>query len=172
MVPFHRGHYTQSLCCYRASSVAIVSSGAGDPPCVSSIDVNSGVTLAGDIRRLRVGRLLAGVERFALGRRLAGARRLAFVRRLAAVREATRSLVAVRRFEGGRRFAGVRFLRAERAVAAGFLRFAMSCLLFSRAHSINALPAISEVPSRMHAICCSTLGCLAPGNQFVIEFAV
>jgi hypothetical protein len=106
--------------------VAIVSSGAGDPPWVSSSDADSGTTRAG-VRRLRTGRLLAAVERLAVGRRLAGERRLALVRRFPLVRcfAATRRFAVVRRFELLRRLTGARFLRAERVVAARFLRFAM-----------------------------------------------
>ena len=81
----------------------MVSSGGGDPPCVSS-----------------------GVGcRFASGRRLALVRRFPVVRRF----DVARRFAVVRRFAVARRFTGLRFFRDERDVAARFLRFAICCLL-------------------------------------------
>jgi hypothetical protein len=115
--------------------VAIVFSGGGDPPCISSGVVTScsatGVRAAprflGGLRFAALARP-AEARRFASGRRLAPlvVRRFEVVRRIAAVR----CLAVLRRFAVVRRFTGVRFFRDERDVAARFLRFAISCLKF------------------------------------------
>jgi hypothetical protein len=69
--------------------VAIVSSGSGDPPCVSSAVVSTCATLVGDPRALRAGWCLAALERLAVGRRLAVVRRFTAVRSFAVVRRFT-----------------------------------------------------------------------------------
>jgi hypothetical protein len=108
----------------------MVSSGGGDPPCVSSGVVCSGATGVRAERRLRGGGRSAAAERLAVGRRVAAGRRLALVRRFAVRRfGAARRFAAVRRFAVVRRFTGVRFFPVERKVAARFLRFAIFCLL-------------------------------------------
>ena len=109
----------------------MVSSGGGDPPCISSGIASSVATGVGGAPRFRAGLRSAALARLAGGRRLAAGRRLAFVRRFPVVRrfEVARRFVVVRRFAGVRRFTGRRFFRDEREVAARFLRFAICCLL-------------------------------------------
>jgi hypothetical protein len=107
----------------------MVSSGGGDPPCVSSGVVSGCAIGVCAAPRFRGGLCLAGVERLAVGRRFAAVRRLALVRRLVAVRR----LAVVRRFAVDRRFTSARFFRVERLVAARFLRFAIWCLLSGHA---------------------------------------
>jgi hypothetical protein len=104
----------------------MVSSGGGDPLCVSS-GVVSCCAIA-PASSFRGGLCLAALARLSGGRRFAAGRRLA-IRRLVAVRR----FAIVRRLAAVRRFSGVRFFPAERAVAARFLRFAICCLLSARA---------------------------------------
>jgi hypothetical protein len=106
----------------------MVSSGGGDPPSVSSGIVSCGATGVCVAPLFRGGLRLAAVERLAVGRRLGAGGRLALVRRLVAVRR----LAVVRRFAVVPRFTCARFFRAEREIAARFLRFAI-CPLLSRA---------------------------------------
>jgi hypothetical protein len=108
---------------YCSSSGAIVLSGGGDPPRVSSGIVWSRPAAVGAALRFLGGLCFGGILRLAVGRRFAGVRRLAPVRRLLAVRR----LAVLRRFAVARRFNGVRFVRAERDFTARFLRFAMWC---------------------------------------------
>jgi hypothetical protein len=75
--------------------VAIVSSGGGDPPCISSGVVSSCATGVRAALRLLGAPRLAALARLSVGRRFAAGRRLAPVRR----------------------FSGARFFRAERDVA-------------------------------------------------------
>ena len=72
----------------------MVSSGGGDPPCISSGVASSVATGVGGAPRFRAGLRSAALARLAGGRRLAAGRRLAFVRRFP----------VVRRFEVARRF--------------------------------------------------------------------
>jgi hypothetical protein len=119
--------------------VAIVFSGGGDRPCISSGVVTScsvtGVRAAsrflGGLRFAALARP-AEARRFASGRLLALVRRFPVVRRFEVVRRfaAVRCLAVLRRFAVVRRFTVVRFFRKERDVAARFLRFAISCLEF------------------------------------------
>ena len=106
----------------------MVSSGAGDRPCISSGSVAIG---AGGAARFRDGLRLAALARLAVGRRFAAGRRLLLVRRFPLVRrfEVARRFAVVRGFAVVRRFTGRRFFRDERDVAARFLRFAICCLL-------------------------------------------
>ena len=99
----------------------MVSSGGGDPPCTSSGVVSCGTIGVCAAPGLRGGLRLAALERVADGSRFAAVRRLALVRRLVAVRR----LAVVRRFAVVRLFTCARFFRAEREVAARFLRFAI-----------------------------------------------
>ena len=82
----------------------MVSSGGGDPPCLSS-----GVsTCAIGVRAGFLGGLLfGGLVRLAVGRRFAARRRLALVRRFPVVRrfDVARRFAVVRRFAVARRFA-------------------------------------------------------------------
>jgi len=119
-----------------ASSVPIVSSGAGDPPWVSS---STGSSRSGN----RVSSRFVGLRCFttlprptevrflATGRLLETDRRLAIPRRLLLVRrfEVDRRLVTVRRFAALARLTGRFFFRDERELVARFFRFAMYCLL-------------------------------------------
>ena len=93
--------------------MAVVSSGAGDPPSVPSGIVSCCRTGVG--ARFRGGLRLAALVVPAVGRRFGAERRLALVRRFVAVRR----LAALRRFDVDR------FFRDDREVAARFLRFAM-----------------------------------------------
>ena len=108
--------------------MAIVFSGGGDPPCISSGVVTScsatGVRAA---PRFLGGLRFAALARPAEARRFASGRLLALVRRFPVVRrfEVVRRFAAVRRFPVVRRFTVVRFFREERDVAARFLRFAI-----------------------------------------------
>jgi hypothetical protein len=104
----------------------MVSSGGGDPPCVSSGIVSCWATGVCAALRFRGGRRFAAV-----GRRFAAGRRLKLVRRFLVVRgfEVARRFAVVRRFAVARRFTGRRFFRDEREVAVRFLRFAIYCLL-------------------------------------------
>ena len=111
------------------SSVASVSSGGGDPPCVSSGIVSCCAPGVCAAARFRGGLRLAALAGVADGSRFAPVRRLALVRRLVAVRR----LVVMRCFAVVRRFTCARFFRLERLVAARFLRFAICCLLSRRA---------------------------------------
>jgi hypothetical protein len=101
----------------------MVSSGGGDPLCISS-----GVsTCAIGVRaRLRGGLRLVALARLVV----AGGRRLALVRCFAVVRrfDVARRFAVVRRFAVERRFTGRCFFRDERDVAARLLRFAICCL--------------------------------------------
>ena len=114
---------------YCASSVAMVSSGGGDPPCISSGSVATGGV--GGAASFRGGLRLAGLARLAVGRRFAAGRCFALVRRFLVVRrfEVARRFTVVRRFAVVRLFTGRRFFRDEREIAARFLRFAIYCLL-------------------------------------------
>jgi hypothetical protein len=103
----------------------MVSSGGGDPLCISSGVVSCCATKVRAPLRFLGFLRLATVARLAGGRRFAAGRRLALVRRLVAVRR----FAVVRRLAVVRRFTGVRFFRVERVVAARFLRFAISRLL-------------------------------------------
>ena len=100
----------------------MVSSGGGNPLRVSSGAVSCCATGVLAATSFRGGLGLAAIARLAGGRRFAAGRRLAPVRGLVAVGR----FAAVRRFAVVRRFCGVRFFPAEGAVAARFLRFAMS----------------------------------------------
>jgi hypothetical protein len=100
----------------------MVSSGGGDPLCVSSGVISCCATGVLAASSFRGGLGLAALARLAGGRRVAAGRRLALVR----------GLVPVRRFAVVRRFSGVRFFPDEREVTARFLRFAI-CRLLSRA---------------------------------------
>jgi hypothetical protein len=106
----------------------MVSSGGGDPPCISSGSVATGV---GGAASFRGGLRLAGLARLAVGRRFAAGRCFALVRRFLVVRrfEVARRFPVVRLFAVVRLFSGRRFFRDEREVAARFLRFAIYCLL-------------------------------------------
>jgi hypothetical protein len=109
----------------------MVSSGGGDPPCISGVS-----TCANGVRAGFLGaRLFGGLARLVVGRRFAGGRRLVPVRRFTVVRrfDIARRFAVVRRFAAERRFTGRRFFRDERDVAARFLRFAMCCLLSGQA---------------------------------------
>ena len=110
----------------------MVSSGGGDPPCVSSGVVSCGATGVCAAPLFRGGGLRFGaLARAADGRRFAAGRRLALVPRLVAVRclAVVRRFAVVSRLAVVRRFTGVRFFRDECEVAARFLRFAICCLL-------------------------------------------
>jgi hypothetical protein len=110
---------------YYSSSVASVSSGGGDPPCISSGVVSFGAIGVCAAPRFWGGLRLAALARVADGSRFAAVRRLALVRRLVVVRR----VAVVRRFAVVGRFTCARFFRIERLVAARFLRFAICCLL-------------------------------------------
>ena len=83
----------------------MVSSGGGDPPCVSSCVVSCCATGVRAAPRFRGGLRLAALLRVAVGRRFAAGRRLALVRRFVAVRR----FAVVRRFEVVRRFTASAF---------------------------------------------------------------
>jgi hypothetical protein len=109
----------------------MVSSGGGDPPCISSGIASSVATGMGGAPRFRAGLRLSALARLAVGRRFAAGPRLELVRRFPVARrfEVARRFAVVRRFAVARRFTGRRFFRDEREVAARFLRFAIYCLL-------------------------------------------
>jgi hypothetical protein len=109
----------------------MVSSGGGDPPCVSSCVVSCGATGVCAAPSFRGGLRFGALARVADGRRIAaGRRRLALVPRLVAVRRlaVVRRFAVVRSLAVVRRFRGVRFFRVERVLAARFFRFAICCL--------------------------------------------
>jgi hypothetical protein len=99
-----------------------VSSGGGDPPCISSGFVSSRT-----IEACATPRFWGGLRLVAAGRRFAAGRDFALVRRFPVVRrfEVARRFAVFRCFAMVRRFSGFRFFRDERDVAARFLRFAI-----------------------------------------------
>jgi hypothetical protein len=105
----------------------MVSSGGGDPPCISPSVVSCSAT--GGCSAPRFGLRLVALARLAVGWLFVAGRRLALVRRFPVVRrfEVTRRFAVVHRFAVARRFTGRRFFRDERDVAARFLRFAICC---------------------------------------------
>jgi hypothetical protein len=125
----------------------MVSSGGGDPLCTSSGVVSCCATGVLAASSFRGGLRLPALARLAGGRRFAAGRRLALVRRFPVVRrfEVAPRLPEVRRFEGVRRFTCVRFFRAEREVAARFLRFAIYVASRVAHHSIISSQAANPV---------------------------
>jgi hypothetical protein len=99
-----------------------VSSGGGDPPCISSGFVSSRT-----IEACATPRFWGGLRLVAAGRRFAAGRDFALVRRSPVVCrfEVARRFAVFRRFAMVRRLSGFRLLRDERDVAARFLRFAI-----------------------------------------------
>jgi hypothetical protein len=99
-----------------------VSSGSGDPPCISSGFVSSRT-----IEACATPRFWGGLRLVAAGRRFTAGRDFALVRRFPVVRrfEVARRFAVFRCLAMVRRFSGFRFFRDERDVAARFLRFAI-----------------------------------------------